>query len=59
MVISGHGDAKFSVGLGAGAGRDGLVVRHRVLNYRRYCGAAAADTAADTMTMITLMDTSR
>ena len=38
VVISGHGDAKFSVGLGAGAGRDGLVVRHRVLNYRRYCG---------------------
>ena len=36
VVISGHGDAKFSVGLGAGAGRDGLVARHRVLNYRRY-----------------------
>ena len=24
VAISGHGDAKFSVGLGAGAGRDGL-----------------------------------
>ena len=46
VVISGHGDAKFSVGLGAGAGRDGLVVRHRVLNYRRYCAGTGTGTGA-------------